>query len=427
MTISIIRTKQNLVKPFKNTPCTTLELSAIDKLPALRCNAKTLHVFKHGPEATRVIREALSKALVPYYPLAGRLIESKPEGLLQIQCSGDGAWYVEACADDCNLESVNFFDDVESIPYHDLLPGDVPEVEGVDPLVKMQVTQFGCGGFVIGLIFCHSICDGLGAAQFLNAIAELARGFDKPTIEPVWHRHFFPSPQILQQQQQPQLPPPLMPQYKLQHANIDIPIIQINKLKQEFQQVTGHNCSSFEIVAAGTWSSRTKAINFDSNTQVKLVFFANCRQILEPPLPNGFYGNCFFPITITSSSESLKEKSLFDIVKLIQATKAKLPIEFNKYLKGEHLKNGEDPFAPPLTYTTLFISEWGRLGFNQVDYKWGPPIHVVPIQGSNVIPAGIVGSLPLPNKGFRLMTWCVEKEHHGSFIHHMQGVMMTHA
>ncbi|KAK7259127.1 hypothetical protein RIF29_24725 [Crotalaria pallida] len=422
MAMSTMRTKRSLVKPKDKTPSTSLDLSAIDRLPVLRCNARTLHVFKHGPEATSVIREALSKALVPYYPLAGRLRESKP-GFLQIECSGDGAWFVEASAD-CTLESVNFFDDVETIPYDDLLPDDVPEVEGIDPLVKMQVTQFGCGGFVIGLVFCHSICDGLGAAQFLNAIGELARGLDKPSIEPVWHRHFFPSPQTPQEAELPKLPPPIiMPDYQLQHANIDIHLDQINKLKQQFQQATGQNCSSFEIVAAGFWRSRTRAINFDPNTQVKLVFFANCRHLLHPPLPNGFYGNCFFPVSITSSCESLKEASIFDVVKLIQATKAKLPMEFGKYLKGEHLKSGEDPFAPPLTYTTLFISEWGKLGFNHVDYQWGPPVHVVPIQGSSIIPVGIVGSMPLPNKGIRLMTWCVEQAHCGPFLDHMHGVM----
>ncbi|QHN84774.1 uncharacterized protein DS421_16g531570 [Arachis hypogaea] len=268
----------------------------------------------------------------------------------------------------------------------------------------MQVTQFGCGGFVIGLVFCHTICDGLGAAQFLNAVGELARGLHNPTIEPLWHRHFAPSPPP--SPSPPPLPklPPTMPSYKLEHATVDIPMHRINNLKQDFQRLTGLACSSFEIVAAGLWTSRARAIDFESNAELKLVFFANCRQILDPPLPAGFYGNCFFPVTITASYESLRDASLFDVVKMIQDAKTKLPSEFGKYLKGDCW---DDPFAPPLSYRTLFISEWGRLGFNQVDFGWGPPVHVVPIQGSSIIPVGIVGYMPLtllPNKGIRLMT-----------------------
>ncbi|WVZ07577.1 hypothetical protein V8G54_020923 [Vigna mungo] len=423
MALCVIRTNRGLVKPEKETPLTTLDLSVIDRLPVLRCNAQTLHVFKHGPQATRVIKEALSKALVPYYPLAGRLKESQI-GCLQIECSGDGVWYVEASSDS-TLHYLNFFDDLHPIPYHDLLPDALPETQGIQPLVQMQVTQFGCGGFVIGLIFCHSICDGLGAAQFLNAVGELARDLEKPSIEPVWHRNFFPSSQTPQQTALPPTPlvPPQMPEYKLQHANIDMPLDQINRLKREFQQVTGLNCSTFEIVAAACWSSRTRAIRFEPNTELKLVFFANCRQLLDPALPNGFYGNCFFPVTITASCESLRNATTVGVVKLIQEAKAKLGVEFHKYLNGEHLNNGEDPFAPPLTYTTMFVSEWGRLGFNHVDYQWGPPVHVVPIQGSSIIPVAIVGSMPLPKKGIRLMTWCVEEAHRVPFLHEMHGVI----
>ncbi|KAK7337589.1 hypothetical protein VNO77_18171 [Canavalia gladiata] len=420
MAVCVIRTKGGLVKPAEETPLRTLDLSVIDKLPVLRCNARTLHVFKNGPEAASVIREALSKALVPYYPLAGRLTESKP-GCLQIQCSGDGVWYVEASTD-CTLNSVNFFDDVHSIPYDDLLPDDIPEIQRIQPLVQMQVTQFGCGGFVIGLIFCHSICDGLGAAQFLNAVGELARGIEKLSIQPVWQRDFFPSPETPQEgvflSKLPP-PPPQTPHCKLEHANFDMPMDHINSLKREFQQTTGRNCSTFEIVAAACWRSRTNAIELEPNTQLKLVFFANCRHLVDPPLPNAFYGNCFFPVTITASCGTLRKGMIFDVVKLIQEAKAKLALEFGKFLKGEHLKGGEDPFAPPLTYTTLFISEWGKLGFNHVDYSWGPPIHVVPIQGSSIIPVAIVGSLPLPNKGIRLMTWCVHEAHRIPFLHHM--------
>ncbi|MED6121818.1 hypothetical protein PIB30_033634 [Stylosanthes scabra] len=419
--MSVTRTKQSLVKPAEETPLTTLDLSMIDKIPVLRCDARTLHVFRHGPEAASVIREALSRALVPYYPLAGRLVthKSSEAGCLQVQCSGDGVWFVEASAD-CTLQSVHFFDDIHSIPYHDLLPPDILETQGIDPLVKMQVTQFACGGFVIGLVFCHTVCDGLGAAQFLNAVGELARGLHKPVIEPIWHRNFAPSPLPVPSLSLPKLPPP-MPSYKLEHANIDIPMHGINNLKQEFQRLTGLACSSFEIVAAGLWRSRARAIDFEASADLKLVFFANCRQILEPPLPAGFYGNCFFPVTITASC--VREASIFDVVKMIQDAKTKLPSEFGRYLKGS---GSDDPFAPPLSYGTLFISEWGRLGFNNVDYGWGPPVHVVPIQGSSIIPVGIVGYMPLtllPKKGIRLMTWCVEQDHRHAFLHQMHALM----
>ncbi|KAF5733431.1 transferase family protein [Tripterygium wilfordii] len=412
MAFSVIRSNRTLVRPFEHTPSHTLNLSFIDKLPVLRCNARTLHVFRHHPEAADIIRQALSKALVPYYPLAGRLKESEQCHQLQIECSGEGVWFVEASAN-CTLDAVSYFDDTASIPYEDLLPPDkAAERGGVEPLVQMQVTKFECGGYVMGLIFCHSICDGLGAAQFLTAVGELARGLDHLTITPVWCRDFFPTPpQEPNFSAMPKLPPPL-PNYRLQHANIDISLDQIKHLKQQFHNLTGKICSSFEIVAASFWRLRTQAMNFDQNTEVKLVFFANCRHLLDPPLPKGFYGNCFFPVTITWSSDYLMQSSVHDVVGLIQESKAKLAAEFFKFRRGEY---GEDPFAPPLDYTTLFVSEWGRLGFNQVDYGSGAPVHFVPIQGSSVIPVGIVGSLPLPKKGIRLMTWCAEKKHLAPF------------
>ncbi|GLT31786.1 hypothetical protein SLA2020_064950 [Shorea laevis] len=410
---SVIRSKRSLVTPFDETPSGILDLSAIDKILVLRCYARTLHVYKHGgAEAAASIREALSKALVPYYPLAGRLKHSDQGGDVHLECTGEGAWFVEASTDS-TLDTVNYFDNVLSIPHDELLPDQVPEEN--EPLVQMQVTKFACGGFVIGLRFCHTVCDGLGSAQFMNAVGELART-ETLSISPVWQRDFFPAPNQ-ESKAAPflNLPPPI-PNYQLEHANVDISMDEINQLKKEFFEKAGQTCSAFEAVAASFWSLRTKAINFDPNTEMRLVFFANCRQVLDPPLPQGFYGNCFFPVTITASSEMLKQASNVEVVKLIQEAKAKLPVEFAKYRNGDYFRSGEDPFAPPLIYSTQFISEWGRLGFNQVDCGWGPPVHVVPIQGSSIIPVGIVGSLPLPKKGIRLMTWCVEAVHRQPFL-----------
>lgn len=273
------------------------------------------------------------------------------------------------------------------------------------------MTQFGCEGFVIGLIFCHSICDGLGAAQFLNAVGEMARGAETPSAAPEWCRDFLPPPPSVN-------PLPLVipvPDYQLEPAIIDVSIDEIKKLKQEFQQQSGKSCSTFEMVAAMLWRRRTEAIGMDEKTQVKLVFFANCRHLLDPPLPEGFYGNCFFPVSVSARSGELVAKDVFQVVEVIKEGKARLAEEFWKWANKE--AEG-DPFAPPLEYGTLFISEWGRLGFMEVDYGWGKPVHVVPVQGSSIIPVGIVCSQPRPRTGVRLMTWCLNKTHLPPLLQH---------
>ncbi|KAL3655229.1 hypothetical protein CASFOL_001015 [Castilleja foliolosa] len=417
MKFSVTRISRGLVAPSGPTPSGVLELSAIDKLPVLRGNVQTLHVYKHGPGAANVIRQALSKALVSYYPLAGRLrFSDHNRELIQVACSGDGVWFVEALAD-CTLDDVAYFDDAMSIPYDELLPVRPQENDGLDPLVQMQVTQFGCNGFVVGLTFCHTICDGLGAAQFLNAVGELARGAEQPSISPEWCRNFLP--------QRPTLPlrPISIPDYQLEPATIDLSLDKIKELKQDFRkQSGGGTCSTFEIVAAVLWRERTRAIE-PQQDKMKLVFFANVRQLIQKPapLPKGFYGNCFFPVSVTVSRDILTKdeedeetglSGVFQVVKLIQEAKAGLASEFLKWLMMDDVEVEEgDPFRPELEYGTLFMSEWDRLGFKEVDYGWGKPVHIVPIQGSSVMPVGLVCSPPAPASGIRMRTWCVQQHH----------------
>nr|CAD1841533.1 unnamed protein product [Ananas comosus var. bracteatus] len=45
--------------------------------------------------AVAAIREGFARALVSYFPVAGRIVESVP-GEPMVECSGDGIWFVEA-------------------------------------------------------------------------------------------------------------------------------------------------------------------------------------------------------------------------------------------------------------------------------------------------------------------------------------------
>ena len=97
-----------MVQPEKETPKGLYFLSNLDQ--NLAVIIRTIYCFKSqekGNElAAQVLKDALSKVLVHYYPLAGRLTIS-PQRKLIVNCDGDtdGAVFVEAEAD-CNMDEI---------------------------------------------------------------------------------------------------------------------------------------------------------------------------------------------------------------------------------------------------------------------------------------------------------------------------------
>ncbi|CAL9082710.1 unnamed protein product [Musa acuminata var. zebrina] len=157
-----------------------------------------------------------------------------------------------------------------------------PELNPLDVPLMMQVTEFAGGGFVVGLIFVHTIADGIGLAQFLNAVAEIARGLPNPTVEPAWSREVIPNP--------PKLPPggpPVFSSLKLLDATVDLSDDHINHVKAQHLELTGQRCSTFDVAVSNLWQSRTRGINLDPGVDVHVCFFANTRhllrQVLAPP------------------------------------------------------------------------------------------------------------------------------------------------
>lgn len=127
------------VKPSEPTPSGSLKLSVLDRVPGLRHLVRSLHVFEKGEEPAKVIREAVGKALVPYYPFAGRFKEEEEEGgEVVVECNGEGAWFVEAVAN-CTLEDVGKLDHPLVISTGALFPDPQPEFEPLDIPVMMQV------------------------------------------------------------------------------------------------------------------------------------------------------------------------------------------------------------------------------------------------------------------------------------------------
>jgi hypothetical protein len=137
------RMNRSLVPPASPTLNETLRLSVIDRMAGLRNLVQSLHVFTTaaGHERTslpaKTLHEALGKALVDYYPLAGRFVETEG-GETWVACTAEGAWFVEAAAA-CTLEEVKHLDHPMLIPKEDLLSESAPGVPPLDIPLMIQV------------------------------------------------------------------------------------------------------------------------------------------------------------------------------------------------------------------------------------------------------------------------------------------------
>ncbi|KAF8661853.1 hypothetical protein HU200_056812 [Digitaria exilis] len=435
MESTVRRNSRSFVRPAAPTPSGSLELSSIDRDVGLRHIVRSLHVFrprhthvddKHQSSSSpaRVVRDALGKALVDYYPLAGRIVDG-PEGrsTARMELTGDGAWFVTAAAS-CTLDDVAGLDHHPfAIPAQDLLPDFAlpPNVQPLDVPVMMQVTEFACGGFVVGLSSSHTLTDGLGAGQFINAVADYARGLPNPRVGPIWGRgDLVPDPP---KKKVHSGPPPSKTSFQFQYLVVDLSVESIDTAKSRFMESTGRRCSSFDVAVAKVWQARTRALRLpDTSARVTLCFFANSRHVLQRPEDEavGFYGNCFYPATVEAMAGEVEVADVATVVGMVMDAKARLHEEVARWAAGELVAGEEDPYDLWWRDEPLFVSDWRQLGFMEADYGWGTPSHVAPLAAIPFMPVALIVAPPTPRTGVRLMTQCVEEQHMAAFTEEMK-------
>ncbi|GJN38531.1 hypothetical protein PR202_gb27583 [Eleusine coracana subsp. coracana] len=99
---TVQRRAAELVTPTAPTPRELKPLSDIDDQECVRLQISGIHLYRrkdgNNNDPVTVIRDAISRALVHYYPLAGRLRELEGRKLA-VDCTGEGVLFIEADAD----------------------------------------------------------------------------------------------------------------------------------------------------------------------------------------------------------------------------------------------------------------------------------------------------------------------------------------
>ncbi|KAK9165452.1 hypothetical protein Scep_000643 [Stephania cephalantha] len=371
-----------LIPPETPTPHHSLYLSNLDDQKFLRFSIKYVYVYKRCVSAEK-LRSSLSKALVHYYPLAGRLkVSEEKEGKLEVECNGEGALFVEAFMDftaDEVLEASRW----PNVSWRKLLYRvDAQSFLGVPPLI-VQVTKLRCGGMILCTGINHCLCDGIGSSQFLHAWAHLTTKPDQDLpLHPIHARHVliprnppitdFPHPQytapneafdlnmILRSQ-------PLIP------VSLTFTASDILHLKQLC--VPSLKCTSFEALAAHTWRCWVRSLGPPSSMKIRLLFSANIRKLMDRKIAEGYYGNGFVLACAESRADELVDANVQHGVRLVQKAKEALSEEYVRSMV-DYLE--ENRARPDLT-ATLVISQWARLGLEEVDFGVGRAVYVGPL------------------------------------------------
>lgn len=262
----------------------------------------------------------------------------------------------------------------------------------------IQVTRLLCGGFVFALRYNHTMSDAAGILQFFTAVGELARGAECPSVPPVWQRHILCA----------RYPP----RETLRHPEHDIVIdtrrtvIPHDRMMRHFffgpteastlrQKLPPHlhSCTKFQLVAACMWRCRTIATSPHPNEEIRLLCVVNIRKRLNPPLPEGYYGNAIvYPAAVTTAGELLK-KPLHYAVELVKEAVHKATEEYVRSIVDLMVRR----WRPNLTEVQTYLVSYAK-GLEEVDVGWGKPAYGgVASGGVDSFPRAVSYFLPLKN------------------------------
>lgn len=353
-----------------------------------------------------------------YYPISGRLAAGAADGdevVVVYTGEGQGVLFVGASAscavDDEAMSAAALLSDLYAHYPDELCPSHT------DPLLLMQVTEFSCGGFTVGVTWNHIFADGTGIGQLLQAIGELARGMPLPSVAPVrWDESVMAARPRGLTVADVEI---LTDEDDMAFLDLTIPPSLIGRVKAE---AGSERCTVFEAVVAVLWQCRARAVSIpEGHAATSIMFVSNARGLVGAA--EGYYGNCYISeSSVQATSVHVANSDTKDVVKLIKATKQKLQGAMTKDDDGVNSAQQQQRLS---AYNTLGVSSWRNIGLDAADFGGGRPSRVVLYTRQEIVPFCVLCPPCKGKDGVNVLSRMVKKEHVDAFLHELEALTST--
>ncbi|OQU86384.1 hydroxycinnamoyltransferase 4 isoform X2 [Sorghum bicolor] len=330
--------ESSFVVPKDPTPWEGLWLSPLDLVQAKKGHTPVVYLYSSNNIATADdffdvvarLKEAMAKALVAFYPLAGRLGVDN-HGRVEITCNGEGALFVVAHAADLTIGDIK--DDFRPSPKLKRLF--VPRIEPTSVVLAIQVTFLKCGGMVLGTALHHVATDALSPFHFLQTWTAFSRHGDCATTVELPCQDRTP-------------PPCTVTAYRPPKRLLEDQVVSLKRLCG--------GTSTFCAISALVWQCTCVARRLPLNSQACLTFPANVRRrdIASEAL----------------ASVAGRIKGAIDGMddKLVQSA-----IDYYEMMAMAETDSSQPVKGSNLLETNLHITSWLGMPLYDADFGWGKP------------------------------------------------------
>ncbi|XP_049382811.1 uncharacterized acetyltransferase At3g50280-like [Solanum stenotomum] len=149
--------------------------------------------------------------------------------------------------------------------------------------------------------------------------------------------------------------------------------------------------SSLQAVLAHVWQSVIRCRNLDHNEETTFEVPIDMRKRLNPPLPEGVFGNAIYPATITVKTGELLEHGFEWAALQINEMLASHYHEKFKCIYENWMKDPEVTKLGDLPSNYFMLHNSPRFNFYKYDFGWGKPI-ARKSEGSNMFEGKITVS-----------------------------------